>query len=389
MSFGSVEDLLESPNLLGRGTYGIVIAEGDVAIKLSLDHTVSEAIRELIFLRRCAQVENSGVVSVISATVADVGGGLVIAIRMPRYRCSLHDEWKSSTTPPSMRTIESYMCDLVAAVAHVHSCGIIHADIKPKNILVGASDDGGPGRLVLCDFGLSIFAAENGHTVAVQTPGYRAPELSGLESPAKYGYEIDVWSLGVVMIEIIRGSYVPYEKYPTDPMGCARKLFGLNDEADIALMAEIGRVDRIRRLMGLRNFDTTDVFGLDCLINRVLRIDPGSRPSAADVAGWVGVLFRREMICEPAWVPPTIPTAPADSPVRAYTSSSQVADFAHQNFIDLTARLGKFAPSRVEIQSCVIRGAALTRRNSDIYDRFANRGSMKKICAEAIYTIMR
>ena len=92
--------------------------------------------------------------------------------------------------------------EIMAGLRKVHNSGIIHRDIKPANIMIESTD----GRAVLVDFGLSKSASDSGLTSAgsiLGTPDYISPEqIEGFEA----GYQSDIYSLGVVLYEMISGS---------------------------------------------------------------------------------------------------------------------------------------------------------------------------------------
>src|SRR6266498_1200672 len=87
---------------------------------------------------------------------------------------------------------------VIAGLAAIHGAGIVHRDVKPDNIL--RMDD---GRVVLSDFGLATDLPESTMvSVFVGTPHYMAPEVrEGDPATARS----DVWSLGVVLHEILFG----------------------------------------------------------------------------------------------------------------------------------------------------------------------------------------
>lgn len=89
---------------------------------------------------------------------------------------------------------------LIHALNHCHSCNIIHRDIKPSNIMISNN-----GQLKLTDFGLARIYLNDVTTnlsSQVSTRWYRAPEI--LFASTSYTPALDIWSLGVVIAEIMQ-----------------------------------------------------------------------------------------------------------------------------------------------------------------------------------------
>ena len=94
-------------------------------------------------------------------------------------------------------------------LAAVHRAGLVHRDVKPANIIVEGPDDAPRVRLV--DFGICKLAANDPvgadtltrSGAVVGTPAYMAPEQ--LDADLQVGPPADVWSLGVVLFEMLTG----------------------------------------------------------------------------------------------------------------------------------------------------------------------------------------
>ncbi|XP_078130735.1 serine/threonine-protein kinase PAK 6-like [Sander vitreus] len=143
---------------------------------------------------------------------------------------------------------------VLQALSYLHSQGVIHRDIKSDSILLSLD-----GRIKLSDFG---FCAQISKDVPkrkslVGTPYWMAPEVI---SKTPYGTEVDVWSLGIMVVEMVDGE-PPY--FSDTPINAMKKL---RDHAAPSIK-NISRVSPV-----LKDF-------LDCMLTR----DPQQRSTASDL----------------------------------------------------------------------------------------------------------
>lgn len=123
-----------------------------------------------------------------------------------------------SLTPPRAIEIAGKVCD---ALRYAHEQGIVHRDVKPGNILLGAD-----GRIKLADFGIARLTLPDGPAngtrtgTVIGTPEYMAPEqLEG----STVDERADLYAVGVVLYEMLcgevpRGAFLPpSQRVPVDP----------------------------------------------------------------------------------------------------------------------------------------------------------------------------
>ncbi|KAK1562571.1 hypothetical protein Q3G72_014209 [Acer saccharum] len=100
--------------------------------------------------------------------------------------------------PPSL--IQSFLYQLCKGVAHCHSHGVLHRDLKPQNLLL----DKDKGLLKIADLGLgrAFTVPLKSYTHEIVTLWYRAPEV--LLGSTHYSPAVDIWSVGCIFAEMVR-----------------------------------------------------------------------------------------------------------------------------------------------------------------------------------------
>jgi serine/threonine protein kinase len=100
-------------------------------------------------------------------------------------------------TPPTKEQVPVWIRTIAEALAHVHSEGFVHQDVKPENFLLDEK-----GSLVLADFSIAVPIGTVGAPPA--NPLYAAPEqLLGQAVSAA----TDVYALGIVLHEWLSGAH--------------------------------------------------------------------------------------------------------------------------------------------------------------------------------------
>lgn len=223
---------------------------------------------------------------------------------------------------------------LLCGIKHLHSANIIHRDLKPSNIVVDRRC-----TLKILDFGLarSQDNTNNNMTQYVVTRYYRSPEIAlGM----KYGPNVDIWSVGCIMGELIRGSVVFRGDDNIDQWNKITELLGTPSHyflnrlkptvRDYVLSRPYKQGISFERLFPDEFFpeDSTDFPTLNCaqardLLARMLVIDPRQRISVDQALNhpYIKIWYNQPEV--------------ESQPPAAYDGSKEAEDFTIKQWTEL------------------------------------------------------
>ena len=231
---------------LGAGSFGRVVLardprgagpERNVEISLKLARSGGPTREEIIWEAACLRkVAHPHVIRLLDVRASALGGeedpsDLPTLVFPPADvdLATFLDRRPRGVLPTALA--RKMMGQLAAALAHVHSRGIIHRDVKPGNCLIFLAaevhEEFLEPALVLADFGMArrvsgdtrwcLDAQEvKAMTARVCSAWYRPPELwavtmddhgedENFEETTPYGFSLDVWSFGAVVYEALSG----------------------------------------------------------------------------------------------------------------------------------------------------------------------------------------
>mmetsp|Transcript_123088 Transcript_123088/g.359370 ORF Transcript_123088/g.359370 Transcript_123088/m.359370 type:complete len:623 (-) Transcript_123088:412-2280(-) len=194
-------------NLCGKGVFSNVVKAKDeqdktvVAIKIMRcnDMMRKAAEKEVELLERLNRADRGNKKNIIRLLRTFSYRGhlcLVFECMWDNLRVALKKYTKDKGM--SLRAVRAYTKQLLVGLKHIHRSGILHADIKPDNILITA----GHNLVKICDLGSAMELSEVEPTPYLVSRFYRAPEIC---LGAKYGPPADVFATGASLFEIFTG----------------------------------------------------------------------------------------------------------------------------------------------------------------------------------------
>jgi len=174
-----------------------------------------------------------------------------------------------------------FLYQLLRGLKYIHSCNVLHRDLKPGNLLVNADCE-----LKICDFGLargyddSPEANAGFMTEYVATRWYRAPEI--MLSFIHYTKAIDMWSVGCIFAELLGGKPLFKGRDYVDQLNQILAVRGTPDDATLNRVGSERAQVYIRSLPRMQKVPLSQIYpkatylALD-LLERMVDFDPAKR----------------------------------------------------------------------------------------------------------------
>ena len=274
--------------LLGSGAMGRVYSawqpELDRRVAIKVLHEDAPGARDRLVreAQAMARLDHPNIVGVHEVGTTDEG----VYVAMDLVEGETLRTW--AETPRQWRDVARVMIEVARGLTAVHAAGVIHRDVKPDNIIVGADGRarvgdfglaraGGtkpstsPGEQVPSGYGDTPLAVGTPGTSIAGTPAYMAPELlrGGAASAAS-----DQFGFGVTAYEMLAG----------------KRPFVGQTWAELSRAVERGSPAPLRSVPAW----------LDAAIRRCLAVDPGRRFSS--LAALAELLAERSQRRRPMWI---------------------------------------------------------------------------------------
>lgn len=211
----------ELKRVLGEGAQATVWLgfdarlEREVAVKLMRSEAAADPFAVKQWLQEARSVSRLTHPNIVPVFEADVQGQQPYLVFEYVPGLTLAQHVKSHGALPASQAV-AMVVSVLDALEAAHVSGVVHRDLKPSNILID-----GAGRARVMDFGIAARLHDPGNLdQVVGTPGYMSPEATQGGLPTA---TMDVFSAGIVLVELLSGQRLVQERDPYRAMHRDRK----------------------------------------------------------------------------------------------------------------------------------------------------------------------
>lgn len=129
-----------------------------------------------------------------------------LVLEYAKQKCLANKIHGPNVKPFSEKDAYVYFIQTAMGLDYLHKQGVLHRDLKPENLLLDNNGD-----IKLCDFGWSIDETITMRNTICGTLEYMAPEIMDSNPNKYYNEEVDIWSLGIILYELLHG-HLPDKK---------------------------------------------------------------------------------------------------------------------------------------------------------------------------------
>ncbi len=206
---------------IGSGTYGIVYGSGKYAIKRNLVEESLDFIGCIRDLDLLCWLSHPNIISLVHICFGSFFSNGFPKLSKKRQKMKddrLHFIFEKADFDLAHVIDNNIVIDnkdvmhqVLLAIKYIHSCGIMHRDLSPSNILLFKNNisDNKKNKYIakISDFGFAKpIVPKSDETPNVVTPSYRAPEICLKLS--NYNNKIDIWSVGCIFYELETGNFL-------------------------------------------------------------------------------------------------------------------------------------------------------------------------------------